>query len=677
MGTRRAALLATLMMLAAPGAALGASVRVPSSHGSVFAVYHRMHRAGLRVTLPRGQTFTNLDPPQVAGSRPAAGQSVPTGSVVALTLRSQPAPRARAWRGRTHRLRLPTLVGARASSIPPLPGVELRLHLTRLDLSAGPGLLFNYLVTRERPDGGSTVEIRHGSTPPRVDFWARQILPPAYPCAPVAGAQIAAADSEAIVTEDSSGQLYGCLRAVGRPFALGLYHAGLALSGHWLAAAVTAADGKYMTCSEQISTVDLSTQNRTLVYDDGCQAGESGFPVAIDDLTIDDTGLVAWRTRSITGETRILTGIACPGGSPCVAVDDHGVAVTSTSPLSGRGSWGATGIEPGARLVGIACPTASVCVAADSVGHALTTSDAQDGASARWSASLTGLTNQSSVACASVHLCLVVSVAGAVATTPNPTTGSWTVTQLGTGPGYLLTAACPTDTRCFVTDGSAVETSGDPQGGAQTWSATTIDAGKNLAAIACPTASECVAADGRGDMLSSVDPTTENWTRTTVTDPGAAPGSTPGVTALSCPDAGHCVAVDAQGYALTSTDPAGPGATWSATRIDTTGAFGLDAYLTGVACTPAQCVATDSDGQTFASPDPFGAGGWTATLTDATPDCAQAPCVAETLWAHDNQGTYVLDAPAPATGDVLSNVSLSAGTLRWSDAGAPRQATLN
>ncbi|MHB8695394.1 MAG: hypothetical protein ACYDHH_29555, partial [Solirubrobacteraceae bacterium] len=72
----------------------------------------------------------------------------------------------------------------------------------------------------------------------------------------------------------------------------------------------------------------------------------------------------------------------------------------------------------------------------------------------------------------------------------------------------------------------------------------------------------------------------------TAVDPGIA------ITAVACPRSTVCVAVDAGGNMLVSHNPSAAAPTWAATAVDPGGAF------TGVSCpTSGLCVAVDSSGQ--------------------------------------------------------------------------------
>lgn len=64
-----------------------------------------------------------------------------------------------------------------------------------------------------------------------------------------------------------------------------------------------------------------------------------------------------------------------------------------------------------------------------------------------------------------------------------------------------------------------------------------------------------------------------------------------------------------------------------------------------------------------------GAGAWSSTPADV-PACAQAgtPCISEQLYAHDDQGTKLIDSSPPGTGNSIGDLNLSgnARLLSWS-----------
>jgi hypothetical protein len=168
--------------------------------------------------------------------------------------------------------------------------------------------------------------------------------------------------------------------------------------------------------------------------------------------------------------------------------------------------------------------------------------------------------------------------------------------------------SCPSASLCVVVDGRGnAVTSTDPTGGASAWTVRNVDGSNMLGGVSCPSASLCVAVDGAGDVLTSTSPTggASAWTVTNVDGSNS-------VTGVSCPSTSLCVAVDNAGNVLTSTDPSGGASAWTASQVDPAGPF------TGVSCVAAPlCVAVDSSGDVVTSTDPTGgASVWTVTQVE-------------------------------------------------------------
>jgi hypothetical protein len=146
------------------------------------------------------------------------------------------------------------------------------------------------------------------------------------------------------------------------------------------------------------------------------------------------------------------------------------------------------------------------------------------------------------------------------------------------------------------------------------------------------------------------------------------------VWAVSCPSVSLCVAVDLAGNVLTSTDPTGGASAWARTLIDRV-------YLTAISCPSVSlCVAGDELGNIVTSTDPTGgANAWRSAAVDI-PGCASqtTPCSLEQLYAHDDQGTRVVDTAPPSQGNPISNVALDgkSSVLSWTHDGAQRQVQL-
>src|SRR5438094_8502584 len=87
-----------------------------------------------------------------------------------------------------------------------------------------------------------------------------------------------------------------------------------------------------------------------------------------------------------------LVGVSCVSSGLCVVADDDGNVVTSTNPTGGPSAWTVTNVDvsvgpnsSGPRLTGVSCPTGDLCVAVDSDGTIITSTKPTGGATA-WKA---------------------------------------------------------------------------------------------------------------------------------------------------------------------------------------------------------------------------------------------------------------------------------------------------
>jgi hypothetical protein len=248
----------------------------------------------------------------------------------------------------------------------------------------------------------------------------------------------------------------------------------------------------------------------------------------------------------------------------------------------------------------------------------------------------------------------------------------------------------------------------DPTGGASAWSVEDIDGGNPMYGISCPSASECVATDIKGNVLSSTDPTggPSAWTAQSVndsafmqvtcpsvslcvavglfgshvevsTDPATSEWtstSLPGVQAVACPSSSLCVTADGNSISY-SADPAS--SDWTTYNVNETAV-----YLTSIACpTTTFCVAAgSSEGEVLVSTDPTGgASTWTPVLADPI-NCVATPsaCDTEQIIASDQTGVHVVDTSReyePQTPG-LANLALDGDTLTWEHSGSPMSAQL-
>jgi hypothetical protein len=120
-------------------------------------------------------------------------------------------------------------------------------------------------------------------------------------------------------------------------------------------------------------------------------------------------------------------------------------------------------------------------------------------------------------------------------------------------------------------------------------------------ALTCPSLSLCVGVDGKGNIVTSTDPTAGSaakWTTTNVEQARTVSGWT-GILDVSCASATLCLAVDSQGFVLTSADPgAGSAAAWAKEYVD-------PGPLVGVTCASASlCLISGASGELYSSTNP-------------------------------------------------------------------------
>jgi hypothetical protein len=130
-----------------------------------------------------------------------------------------------------------------------------------------------------------------------------------------------------------------------------------------------------------------------------------------------------------------------------------------------------------------------------------------------------------------------------------------------TTPG-IDTVSCPTSSFCLAADSrGAVLTTANPTAATPTWSQRqSVDNSFAAVDASCPSTTLCVAVatNGGGDVTATTNPTasTPTWSAPVQID------SSP-LDAISCPSTGLCVAVDNNGGVVISTDPGAGSPTWN------------------------------------------------------------------------------------------------------------------
>lgn len=181
----------------------------------------------------------------------------------------------------------------------------------------------------------------------------------------------------------------------------------------------------------------------------------------------------AWHVTQIDGappSPGSLSGISCPSGELCVAVDRGGRVLQSTDPTADAPNWSAPTQIDGNALTAVSCPTQSLCVATDAAGRALTTSD-PTGPASGWrplgvsSQPLTGLSCPTASFCAAID-----ATAGIFATTtPGPSSAWTTASPLGPPFDVPPVIACAGPGLCAASGGYTVATSTSPDASTPVW----------------------------------------------------------------------------------------------------------------------------------------------------------------------------------------------------------------
>jgi hypothetical protein len=298
--------------------------------------------------------------------------------------------------------------------------------------------------------------------------------------------------------------------------------------------------------------------------------------------------------------------LACPSVSSCVAADHVGNLIQWNGLSAAAGPTNTLQpVDTGNAITGIACPLTTLCVAVDSGGNVLTSSDPTD-ANSSWhlmhvvSSSFTGLS------CPTTTLCVASAMGGDVAASTSPATGAWTVSQIdsgdtyecfhygGTGPGCaasLTAIACSSATACVaVDDAGHTFASSDPAGGPSGWTGNSADSlpeDEAYNSVACPSETFCLLTDSYAGDVATWHPGEGSPTASAHLFGTQAAG-------VACQSASLCFAYGSSGSFLQSSGPTGPETSWTAAASASSAS-----PITGVACppSPTACFAIDTAGQ--------------------------------------------------------------------------------
>ncbi len=317
------------------------------------------------------------------------------------------------------------------------------------------------------------------------------------------------------------------------------------------------------------------------------------------------SGGTTWRATATSDTSGNLTGASCTSTNLCVAVDaspfdNAGNVLTSTNPFAPSPTWAVTLIDSSYGLDAVTCPTTTLCVAVDQHGNVLTSTNPTGGASAWTAADVDGVTPIWSISCPSTTLCLAGDSNGNILESADPTGGTSAWQSGGITPGQGIEAiSCPNAESCVLaTDEGQVSSAGDASLGTYSgsWVAHGV-ASDPIYALTCPstplgTAPEaylCVAGDADGNIYTG-DVTNSSWSSfSAVID---AP-----VAGVSCSTVHPCMAVDGYGDVLPSVNPTGGPSAWGFDTINPDTSFTNDTFLTGVSCTTiGTCLLLDRHG---------------------------------------------------------------------------------
>ena len=260
-----------------------------------------------------------------------------------------------------------------------------------------------------------------------------------------------------------------------------------------------------------------------------------------------------WMRTPFKGRGVQINGIWCPLTTLCTTFESQ--SVTSFNPRA-FGYRAARLVAPdyGEGLVSVRCPSRSQCVAIDGFGHGATYNP-QTGKLLRRTITIDGDERLTALACPSATQCTALDDAGSQITF-NPTTGRHLnsaridpavgIDDPEQGEGNELDAvSCPTTSSCVAVDTLGNVTTFRPLGAAT--GAATVAFAQHWNSISCRRTGQCVAVGDSGAVLAGsagvVGGSSGPWT--TATLPGAAD-----LKAVACPSASRCVAVDTAGHAF-------------------------------------------------------------------------------------------------------------------------------
>lgn len=397
------------------------------------------------------------------------------------------------------------------------------------------------------------------------------------------------------------------------------------------------------------STSPASTSWTELTIGSGAMNGvfciSSAFCAAVNgsgDLYIANTEAhikeaTGWKSTDIDGSTS-LHGVSCVSTTSCVAVDGEGNIIQLTIEAGGGATASKLDIDEANDLTAVACTSGSTCAAVDSKGRIfVSTSNGET-----WNMQHTVGTNLTSVACASLSLCVAADTSGnAVAFTPVGVPTSRT--QTASANSLNAISCVPQIADCVVADnkGNEAYSTNVSTTAAATWKSWT-DPSTPSEAVACPTSSLCVLANGKAELGEG-----GNMYYATTLGGAWSEAFSPeyGVVSVSCASSSLCVAGQSEGFVRYTTKP--NSTEWFALSIGTGTMKAVDCLSSSF------CVAVNSTGHIYVANTEAKIKeetGWTSTDVDGTTALNGVACTAKnSCVAVDGEG-QVLDLTISSSG---------------------------
>jgi Zn-dependent metalloprotease len=359
--------------------------------------------------------------------------------------------------------------------------------------------------------------------------------------------------------------------------------------------------------------------------------------VAATEAKVKEAG--GWKATDIDGTTA-LHGVSCTSTKACVAVDASGNVIDLAINASGEATATKQDVDAGNDLTAISCAEGLTCAAVDSKGNVLVSS----GGGKTWSDQHALGKDLTSVACPSERLCVTADTEGNV-TAFTPIGVAPIDTQTIDSSNSVNAVSCvPETTDCAVSDsqGNALYATGVSVTAPATWTSWSGPASPSEA-LACPSSSLCVLADGKageggGDVYYATS-LGGAWKE--------AFSPSYGVDALSCASTSLCV--DGQnglGYIRYTTNPGS--SEWTFISIGS-------GEMTAVDClTTSFCAVVDNSGHVHIANTAAHikeAAGWVSTDVDGSTALHGVACTSTTSCIAVDASGNVLDLAINSSGE--------------------------